>query len=104
MDKEHKKKVEQQALAGATAETVKRFGSAIKEHLVAFSGKDRDAGTEAIRSLKSISESKVSKEYKKTNIKQQAGFSAEVKSVAKENADKIIRSSDKRVSRTDDIS
>lgn len=104
MDKEHKKKIEQQALAGATAETVKRFGSAIKEHLVAFSGKDRDAGTEAIRSLKSISESKVSKEYKKTNIKQQAGFSAEVKSVAKENADKIIRSSDKRESRTDDIS
>lgn len=61
MDKDHKKKIEQQALAGATAETVKRFGSAIKEHLVAFSGKDRDA----IRSLKSISESKVSKEYKK---------------------------------------
>lgn len=103
MDKEHKKKIEQQALAGATAETVKRFGSAIKEHFVALSGNDRENGTEATRSLKSISESKVSKEYEKTNIKQQAGFSAEVKSVAKDKADKIIMGEKKRVSRTDDV-
>lgn len=103
MDKEHKKKVEEHALAGAATEVVKRFGSAIKEHFVALSGNDRENGTETTRSLKSISESKVSKEYKKTNIKQQAGFSAEVKSVAKGNADKIIMGEKKRVSRTDDV-
>ena len=104
MDKEKEKKVELHALEGAAAEAVNRFGSAAKEHLVSFSGADHEAGTEAVRSLKSISESKVSEKYKKSNIKQQAGFSAEVKSVAKENADKIIRGSDKRASRTDDVS
>lgn len=104
MDKEQKEKVKKKALQGAAVETVGRFGSAVKEHLVAFSGKDREAGTETTRSLKSVSKSKVDPEFKKTNIKQQAGFSAEVKSVAKENVDKIIHGSDKRASRTDDVS
>ena len=103
VDKEHKKKLEQKALQGAAVETVGRFGSAVKEHLVSFSGKDRELGTETTRSLKSVSKSKVNPEYKETNIKQQAGFSAEIKSVAKHNAEKIIHGSEKRTSRTDDI-
>ena len=78
MDKEHKKKLEQKALQGAAVETVGRFGSAVKEHLVSFSGKDRELGSETTRSLKSVSKSKVNPEYKETNIKQQAGFSAEI--------------------------
>lgn len=103
MEEEHKKKFEQQSLAGAATEAVERFGSAVKEHFVAFSGKDRENGTETTRSLISIAESKTSPEYKKTNIKQQAGFSAEVKSVARDNSDKIINGTKGRTSRTDDI-
>ena len=103
MDKEHKDRLLQKALQGAAVETVGRFGSAVKEHLVSFSGKDRELGSETTRSLKSVSKSKVNPEYKETNIKQQAGFSAEIKSVAKHNAEKIIHGSEKRTSRTDDI-
>lgn len=55
MDKEHKDRLLQKALQGAAVETVGRFGSAVKEHLVSFSGKDRELGTETTRSLKSVS-------------------------------------------------
>ena len=64
MDKEHKEILLQKALQGATVGTVDKFGSAVKEHLVAFSGKDQELGTETTRSLKSISKSKVNPEYK----------------------------------------
>ena len=103
MEEEHKKKTEQQFLAGAAAEAVERFGSAVKEHFVSYSGEDRETGADPTRSLKSIADSKTSPEYKKTNIKQQAGFSAEVKSVARENSEKIIKGTDGRTSRTDDV-
>ena len=83
MDKEHKDRLLQKALQGAAVGTIEKFGSAVKEHLVSFSGKDRELGTETTRSLKSVSKSKVNPEYKETNIKQQAGFSAEIKSVAR---------------------
>ena len=94
MDKEHKDRLLQKALQGAAVETVGRFGSAVKEHLVSFSGKDRELGSETTRSLKSVSKSKVNPEYKETNIKQQAGFSAKIKSVAKDNAEKTIHGSE----------
>lgn len=103
MDEKQKKELEKKALEGAADEVVERYGSAVKEHLVAFSGQDNELGKEATRSLKSIAESKVNDSFKDQNIKQQAGFSAEVKSVAKDNADKIIRGSEKRTSRTDDV-
>lgn len=103
MDEKQKKELEKKALEGAAVEVVERYGSAVKEHLVAFSGQDNELGKEATRSLKSIAESKVNDSFKDQNIKQQAGFSAEVKSVAKDNADKIIRGSEKRTSRTDDV-
>jgi hypothetical protein len=97
------KTLENAGLAGAAAETVQRFGSANKEHLVAYSGTDNEAGTELKRGLKSISESKINPDYQKQNIKQQAGFSAEVKETARENAERIIRGDKTRVTRTDDI-
>jgi hypothetical protein len=91
-------------IANAAGEVVQRYGSANKEHLVAFSGKDNEAGKTLSRSLKSISESKVNPDYKEANIKQQAGFSAEVKTTARDNAEKII-SGDKntKTTRTDDM-
>jgi hypothetical protein len=100
---EKAKTLENIGLAGAAAEVVGRYGSAAKEHLVAYSGVDNEAGKTLHKGLKSISESKVNSEYKKTNIKQQAGYSAEVKETARENADRIINGDKKRVTRTDDL-
>jgi hypothetical protein len=100
---EKAKTLENVGLAGAAAEVVGRYGSAAKEHLVAYSGVDNEAGKTLHKSLKSISESKVNSEYKNTNIKQQAGYSAEVKETARENADRIINGDKKRVTRTDDL-
>lgn len=90
-------------LAGAEAEIVQRYGSAVKEHLVAYSGVDRETGEALKRGLKSISESKVNPEYAKQNIEQQAGFSAEIGTIAKENAESIISGKLIRSTRTDDM-
>ena len=103
-EKEKKQEIKRKVLQGAAAEKVSRYGSAAKEHLVAFSGKDNETGKpELKKSLKSISKSKVNPDFAETNIKQQAGFSAEVKEVARENADRIIRGDKTRVTRTDDL-
>jgi hypothetical protein len=90
-------------IAESNAETIQRYGSANKEHLVAYSGVDRETGTTLKRSLQSIAESKVHPDHIYANIKQQAGFSAEVKEVARENAERIINRDKSRVVRTDDI-
>lgn len=91
-------------LAGAQAETVQRYGSAVKEHVVEYSGIDREAGEKLAKGLKGISKSKLNPNDRARNIKQQAGFSAEVKTKARENAEKTI-AGDKttKVTRTDDM-
>lgn len=101
-DKEHS--IINAGLAGSQAETVQRYGSAVKEHIVAYTGEDHEAGKELAKGLKSISGSKINPNDTARNIKQQAGFSAEVKTEARENAEKIIHG-DKvfRSSRTDDM-
>ena len=73
-------------IEGAATETVQRYGSAIKEHFVAYSGIDNESGEQLKKGLKQISESKLNPEYIKQNLKQQAGFSAENKYAARENA------------------
>ena len=55
------------------------------------------------RSLKSISESKVNPGYKKQNLKQQAGLSAETKEVALRRAEEAISGKKPTTTRTDDI-
>lgn len=91
------------AIAGASAEKVQRYGSAVKEHIVAYSGIDNENGVQLKKSLKKIAESAVNPEYKTQNLKQQAGFSAEVKEVANTNAENIIKGSENRKVRTDDL-
>ena len=86
---------------GASTETVQRYGSAIKEHFVAYSGIDNESGEQLKKGLKQISESKLNPEYIKQNLKQQAGFSAENKYAARENARNIISKSAERVHNTD---
>ena len=88
-------------IEGASTETVQRYGSAIKEHFVAYSGIDNESGEQLKKGLKQISEAKINPEYIKQNLKQQAGFSAENKYAARENARNIISKSAERIHNTD---
>ena len=88
-------------IEGASTETVQRYGSAVKEHFIAYSGIDNENGEQLKKGLKQISESKLNPEYIKQNLKQQAGFSAENKYAARENARNIINKSEERIHNTD---
>lgn len=108
MDEKRKNKrkfedIKNAGIAGAGYETVQRYGSAAKQHYVAYSGQDNEIGKSLTKGLKKISEEKVNKDYEFQNIHQQAGFSAEVKDVARSNAKKIIRNDSTKKIRTDDI-
>lgn len=91
------------ATAASSYETVQRFGDAAKQHYVAYSGVDNETGTTLVKGLKQIHDWKINPENEFRNIHQQAGFSAEVKDVARTNAEKIIRGDKTRKVRTDDI-
>lgn len=108
MDEKGKKKRRQEDLlnvgiAGAAYETVQRYGNAAKQHYAAYSGVDNEAGKVLAKGLKQISEEKINPDYEFQNIHQQAGFSAEVKDVARSNAEKIINGDSSRKIRTDDL-
>ena len=90
-------------ISGAAAETVQRYGAAAKEHFVAYSGVDNEAGKTLAKGLKSVSQERINPQYRYRNIHQQAGFSAEIKDVARENAKNIINGSAERKIRTDDL-
>lgn len=100
---EKEKSIKLTVQANAAHETIDRFGTAAKEHLVAYSGIDNECGKILKRSLKDISNSKINPDYARQNIKQQAGFSAENKYTARKNAENIISGSDERYIRTDDL-
>lgn len=104
---DHKKEKEDDILnagiAGSAAEVVQRYGDAAKQHYVAYSGRDNELGKNLVKGLKQISEEKVNPDYEFQNLHQQAGFSAEVKSVARSNAESIIRKDTTRKVRTDDL-
>lgn len=101
--KNRKESLEYAAQSGAANEVVNRYGSASKEHLVSYSGKDNEFGRELKRGLKKTASSKVNPDYVEQNIKQQAGFAAEDKYTARQNAGKIISGSEERFIRTDDL-
>ena len=103
MKKDKKKSLEFALQAGAAHEVTNRYGSASKQHLVAYSGQDYESGKTLKRGLKKTSESKINPEYRDQNLKQQAGFAAEDKYTARQNAEKIIKGEKTRYSRTDDL-
>lgn len=106
-DKSTKKLKIDAAISGitnaGTAEDILLHGAAGKEHMVAYEGFDHETGAALKRGLKDISKSKVNPQYKEQNLKQQAGFSAEVKETARENANRILKKDATRKVRTDDI-
>lgn len=101
--KQNNEDVVNAGIAGASAEAVQIFGSAVKEHVVAYTGNDNETGLKLKKSLQSISKEKVNPDYEYQNLKQQAGFSAEVKDTANTNAESIINTSQIRKIRTDDV-
>lgn len=98
------KSIQTAGVIGASTETVQRFGEAVKVHLVAYTGQDNETGQKLAKGLKEISQSKTNPQHHTQNVKQQAGFSAEVKAVARENAERAIRGEkNTRTTRTDDM-
>lgn len=91
------------AITGVTGDVAKRYGSAIKGHLVAYNGIDNENGIKLHDSLKSISQHKINPDYKYSNMKQRAGYAAEVKETARVNAERAIKGDPTRKVRTDDL-
>lgn len=94
------------AIGLSGTETVSRFGSANAEFIKGYTGVDNETGQVFAKGLKAIAESKVNEDpsYAAQNIKQQAGYSAEIATTSRDNAEAIIQKSDIRTSRSDDLS
>ncbi|SDJ98796.1 hypothetical protein [Billgrantia gudaonensis] len=86
-------------------ETVQRFGSANAEYIKGYRGVDHETGKRFAKGLAGIAKHKVSDDPRWTarNIKQQAGYSAEVATTSRDNAEAIISKSNVRTSRSDDL-
>ena len=90
-------------ISGASTETIQRYGSAVKEYCMSYTGVDNEFGRHLKKGLKDIANSKINPNYEYNNVHQQAGFSAEIKIRARENANNIINNKKVTIVRTDDI-
>jgi hypothetical protein len=90
-------------ISGASSEVVQRYGSAVKEHYMSYTGINNETGKHLKKGLKDIANSKINPDYEYNNLHQQAGFSAEIKIRARENANNIINDIKETTVRTDDI-
>lgn len=101
--KDKKDDILRAGIAGASYETVQRYGSAVKEHLVAYSGMDNETGIPLQKSLKSIKEQATNEKNAFAIRQQKAGWAAEVKDTANTNAERIIKGDTTRKTRHDDL-
>lgn len=90
------------AVAAGNIEVVSRYGSANAEWIKAYTGVDNETGQVLTKSLKGIAQGKLNPENYEANVRQQAGYSAEVAKVADDNSRNIINKSNIRTQRTDD--
>lgn len=93
------------ATAMSARETVCRYGSANAEYIKGYRGVDNETGQTFAKGLAGIAKHKVNADpfEAEKNIKQQAGFSAEVATTSRDNAEAIIEGKQVRTSRSDDI-
>lgn len=91
------------AISGGLFETISRHGSAGAEFLKGLRGIDYETGQIFDRSLQQISNYKLNPDNIEKNLKQQAGFSAEVVSVSRKNAEAIIKGENNRFVRSEDL-
>lgn len=89
------------ALAGN--EIVQRYGSASAEYLKGYRGVDNETGQQFAKGLAGVANHKVNPDYAAQNIKQQAGFSAEIAATSRDNAEAIIQGDASRTVRSDDL-
>jgi len=84
----------------STHEVVGRFGEANAEFIKGYRGMDNQTGQRLSKGLAGIAKSRVNGNPAEAvkNIKQQAGYSAEVAATSRDNAEAIINRSDIRVS------
>lgn len=90
-------------IATAEGEIVKRFGSASAEYIKGYRGVDNETGQRFAKGLADISKHKVNPDYATQNIKQQAGYSAEIATTSRDNAEAIINGDTVRTIRSDDL-
>ncbi|HDR1806018.1 hypothetical protein [Pasteurella multocida] len=79
-------------ISAGAQEIVTRYGNAGAEFLKGLRGIDYETGIKFDRSLLTVSNYKINPDYVENNIKQQAGYSAEIAAVSKRNAESIISS------------
>lgn len=91
------------AIGLGTLELSNRYGSANAEFLKGLRGIDYQNGFEFDRSLLSVKDYKINPNYVEQNIKQQAGYSAEIASTSRKNADAIIAKDETRFLRSEDM-
>ena len=91
------------AIAFGSYSTIQKYGRAGEAFLMGLRGVDNKTGFQYDRSLLDVSQYKVNPEYVKSNIKQQAGFSAEIASVSKKNAEAIIENRSSQYFRSEDL-
>ncbi|HDR9495834.1 hypothetical protein [Burkholderia stabilis] len=89
----------------ASDETVRRYGSAGAEFVKGYRGVDNETGQKFAKGLADIAKHKVNSDPLEAakNIKQQAGFSAEVAATSRDNAEAVISGSGVRTTRSDDL-
>lgn len=104
-DKEHRttEDIKLAVVALSAHDTVNLYGSANAEYVIGYRGVNNETGQKLAKGLKGISKGKINPEYKDQNIKQQAGYSAEVATTNRDNAEAIINRSSIRTSRSDDL-
>ena len=91
-------------LNGLTAsEQIERYGRGASEYIKGYKGTFDENGNLVKKGLKQVAESNVNKDFKYQNLKQQAGFSAEIDYVSKTNSENIINGTDKIVARSNDV-
>lgn len=90
-------------IGAGSLENIQRHGDGGAEFLKALRGVDYETGKVFDRSLKKVSEGKLNPDYVEQNLKQQAGFSAEISSVARKNSKAIIDGETKRFIRSEDV-
>ena len=100
---EIKRNMAQTSAALSTSETVGRFGSANAEYIKGYTGIDNETGQKFAKGLAGIARHKVHPDYVDANLKQQAGYSAEVAATSRDNAEAIIARSEVRTARSDDL-
>lgn len=87
----------------SATERVGRYGMAAGEYLKGYKGVVLEDGTVIQKGLKQVAESKINPDHPYRSIKQQAGFSAEIHYVNKENADSMIVGEEQRIYRSNDL-